>query len=169
MHTSHLHGFWEISCFFSPKPRLQFQYPSLSLCSVCVCVCFLPIHSGHQVRWTYQPVYSFILTFFGVFILYVLYSHTYSKSMDQAGKVANPARGRKMNISLFAFAPENSVSRDGFGSPVPRQPAHLHTQPEYSAYLSDSSRVPRTPCWLNDRVVCTLHTTIILIVCSSGV
>ena len=20
-----------------------------------VCVCFLPIHSGHQVRWTYQP------------------------------------------------------------------------------------------------------------------
>ena len=104
MHTSHLHGFWEISCFFSPKPRLQFQYPSLSLCSVCVCVCFLLIHSGHQVRWTYQPVYSFILTFFGVFILYVLYSHTYSKSMDQAGKVANPARGRKMNISLFAFA-----------------------------------------------------------------
>ena len=23
--------------------------------AVCVCVCFLPIHSGHQVRWTYQP------------------------------------------------------------------------------------------------------------------
>ena len=23
--------------------------------SVCVCVCFLPIHSGHQVLWTYQP------------------------------------------------------------------------------------------------------------------
>ena len=22
---------------------------------LCVCVCFLPIHSGHQVRWTYQP------------------------------------------------------------------------------------------------------------------
>ena len=21
----------------------------------CVCVCFLPIRSGHQVRWTYQP------------------------------------------------------------------------------------------------------------------
>ena len=21
----------------------------------CACVCFLPIHSGHQVRWTYQP------------------------------------------------------------------------------------------------------------------
>ena len=25
-----------------------------NLC-VCVVVCFLPIHSGHQVRWTYQP------------------------------------------------------------------------------------------------------------------
>ena len=22
---------------------------------LCVCLCFLPIHSGHQVRWTYQP------------------------------------------------------------------------------------------------------------------
>ena len=40
-----------------------------------------------------------------------------------------------MNISLSAFALENSVSRDGFGSPVPRQPAHLHTQTEYGAYL----------------------------------
>ena len=26
-----------------------------SECFDCVCVCFLPIHSGHQVRWTYQP------------------------------------------------------------------------------------------------------------------
>ena len=49
----------------------------------------------------------------------------------------------KNNISLSAFAPENLVSRDGFGSPVPRQPAHLHTQAESSAYLRDSSRVPR--------------------------
>ena len=48
-----------------------------------------------------------------------------------------------MNVSLSAFAPENLVSRDGFGSPVPRQPAHLHTQAESDAYLRDSSRVPR--------------------------
>ena len=48
-----------------------------------------------------------------------------------------------MNISLSAFAPENSVSRDGFGSPVPRQPAHLYTLAESGAYLRDSSRVPR--------------------------
>ena len=44
---------------------------------------------------------------------------------------------------LSPFAPENLVSRDGFGSPVPRQPTHLHTQAEYSAYSRDSSRVPR--------------------------
>ena len=38
-----------------------------------------------------------------------------------------------MNISLSAFVPGNLVSRDGFGSPVPRQPAHLHTQAESGA------------------------------------
>ena len=71
---------------------------------------------------------------------------TYSKSMDQPGKVANPACGQlteKIDISLFAFAPENLVSRDGFGSLVPRQPAHLHTQAETGAYLRYPSRVRR--------------------------
>ena len=53
----------------------------------------------------------------------------------------------KMNISLSAFAPKNLASRDGFGSPVPRQPAHLYTRAESGAYLQDSSRVPRRrPC-----------------------
>ena len=33
----------------------------------------------------------------------------------------------KINISLSPFAPEKLASQDGFGSPVPRQPAHLHT------------------------------------------
>ena len=46
--------------------------------------------------------------------------HTYSKSMDQPGKVANPARHHHYNVSLSAFVPENLVSRDGFGNPVPR-------------------------------------------------
>ena len=46
----------------------------------------------------------------------------------------------KMNISLSPFAPDNLVSRGGFGSPVPRQPAHLHTQTESGAYLRDSFR-----------------------------
>ena len=50
----------------------------------------------------------------------------------------------KNNISLSQFAPENLVSRDGFGSPVPRQPAYLYTQEaECSASLWDFSRVPR--------------------------
>ena len=79
-----------------------------------------------------------------------MYGHhiTYSKSMDQPGKVANPVRGqlnREKNISLFAFAPENLVSRDGFGSLVPRQLAHspYYSQAESGACLRDFSRVPR--------------------------
>ena len=67
--------------------------------------------------------------------------------MDQPGKVANPARGqqnREINIPLSPCVPENLVSRDGFGSPVPRQPAHLHTQAEYIwCLLTESSRVAR--------------------------
>ena len=58
--------------------------------------------------------------------------------MDQPGKkVANPARGqlnRENNIPLSPCVPENLVSRDGFSRPVPRQPAHLHTQAESGAY-----------------------------------
>ena len=45
----------------------------------------------------------------------------------------------KINIPMSEFAPKNLVSRDGFGSPAPRQPAHLHTQAESGAYLRDSS------------------------------
>ena len=66
--------------------------------------------------------------------MYVCMVITYSKGKDLPGKVANPARGqlnRENEFSPSPFAPENLVSRDGFGSPVPRQPAHLHTQAEY--------------------------------------
>ena len=76
-----------------------------------------------------------------------MYGHTYSKRiMDQPVRLpillVVSCTG-KMSIPLSAFVPENLVSRDGFGSPVPRQPAHLHTQAESCAYLRDSSRVPR--------------------------
>ena len=56
-----------------------------------------------------------------------MYGHHIEQSKDQPGKVGNPARGHLNSDSLFA--PENLVSRDGFGRPVPRQPTHhLHTQ-----------------------------------------
>ena len=43
--------------------------------------------------------------------------------------------------------PENLISRDVFSRPVPRQPAHFHTQAGSDACLRDSSRVPRRrPC-----------------------
>ena len=66
--------------------------------------------------------------------------------MDQPGKVANPARGQLNRENEHSPVPVRAyelVSRDGFSRPVPRQPAHLHTQAESGAYLRDSSRVPR--------------------------
>ena len=53
------------------------------------------------------------------------------------------SRTGKIDIFLSPFAPENLVSRDRFGHPVLRQPAHLHTRAESGAYLWDSTRVPR--------------------------
>ena len=88
------------------------------------------------------------ITILLVCIMYVcMYGHTYSKSIDQPSKVSNPARGQlnreNKYLYLSVFVPENLVSRDGLGSPVPRQPTHLHTQAESGAYLRDSSRVSR--------------------------
>ena len=56
-----------------------------------------------------------------------MYGHDTQQSMDQPGKVANPARGqlnRENEYSLSPFASENLASRDEFSLPVPRQPAH---------------------------------------------
>ena len=46
----------------------------------------------------------------------------------------------EMKLYLSPFALKNLVSRDGFGIPVQRQPARLHTQAGSCAYLRDSSR-----------------------------
>ena len=43
-------GWHYVKLSLSSVLRLSFS----GMC-VCVCVCLLPIHSGHQVRWTYQP------------------------------------------------------------------------------------------------------------------
>ena len=72
---------------------------------------------------------------------------TFRKSKDQAGKrlpiLLVVSSTGKMNISLFPFAPENLVSRDGFGSPVPRPLAYRHTQAEPGAYFRDCFRIPQ--------------------------
>ena len=62
------------------------------------------------------------------------------KSKDQPGKVANPVCGELNRVNEYFPVPilaliissrlNNLFSRDGFGSSVPRQPAHLHTQAE---------------------------------------
>ena len=109
---------------------------------VCMYVCiFIKLHITAQ-----SGLVILVILCMYVCMYVCMYGHHICQSLDQPGKVANPARGqlnRKMNISLFAFAPDNLVLREGFSRPVPRQPAHLHTQAESGAYLQDSSRVPR--------------------------
>ena len=70
--------------------------------------------------------------------MYVWSSHI--AEYGSTGKVTNLARGqlnRENSIPLSPYVPENLVSRDGFSRPVPRQPAHLHTQAESGAHLRD--------------------------------
>ena len=77
--------------------------------------------------------------------LVCMYRNHIEQSMDQLGKVANPARGqlnRKNNIPLSPCVPENLVSRDGFSRPVPRQPAHLHTQAEWAHKNTKMNKFP---------------------------
>ena len=44
------------------------------------------------------------------------------------------SRSGQIHISLSAFASENLVSRDGFGSPVSRQPAHFYAVDSISPF-----------------------------------
>ena len=72
--------------------------------------------------------------------------HTWH-SIDQPGKVANIyVRGQLNRENKYFTVPvrarEFGLARR-FGSPVPRQPAHLHIQTESGAYLRDSCRFPR--------------------------
>ena len=69
----------------------------------------------------------------GTVLMYVcsmyvcMYGQPYQQSMDQPGKVANPARSqlkRENEYFLVPFAPETLALRDGFSCPVPHQPPH---------------------------------------------
>ena len=117
------------TCMYSRCFRFVFVWCPCMACNVCMYVC----------------MYVFIKLHMYVCMYVCMYGHHIYQSMDQAGKVANPARGhlRKIYIPLSPCVLESLVSRDGFNRPVPRQPAHLHTQAESGAYLRDSPRVPR--------------------------
>ena len=76
-----------------------------------------------------------------------MYGQIYSNIMDRPGELANPVRGqlnREKCIFSYYCSRLRIWSREtGFGSPVPCQPAHLHTKAESGSYLRDFSRVPR--------------------------
>ena len=79
--------------------------------------------------------------------MYVCMVVTYTKSMDQPGEVANPARGqlnRENEHSPVLRACLRIWSHET-GSAVPSRVSLfiLHAQAEYGAYLRDPSRVPR--------------------------
>ena len=68
---------------------------------------------------------------------YSMYDHNiYQVARVRINRVRFPTppvvswTGKINSISLSPFAPENLVSRDEFGRPVPRQPAISHTQAE---------------------------------------
>ena len=98
-------------------------------------------HHRYAIAWPYKPGTGPI----AVNSMYeCTYNHTYIIVarviwINRVNKAANPARGQlnrgRMNISLSPLVPVNLVSRDGFGSPVSRQPVHLHTKAESGAYL----------------------------------
>ena len=74
-----------------------------------------------------------------------MFTHIARVSVDQPGRVAIPARGQLNRESVFfalsAFAPENLVSRHGFGCPVSRQPAHIHTRAESVIYSNREANI----------------------------
>ena len=50
----HTHYWYELGML--KVPALSTTEDTRYICYYCVCfLCFLPIYSGHQVRWTYQP------------------------------------------------------------------------------------------------------------------
>ena len=57
-----------------------------------------------------------------------MYGHPLKQIGHQPGKIAKPARGQlnreHMHFPPSPFTPDDLVSRDGFGRPVPRQPDH---------------------------------------------
>ena len=75
-----------------------------------------------------------------------MFTHIARVSVDQPGRVAIPARGQlnreeSVFFALSAFAPENLVSRHGFGNPVSRQPALIHTQAESGIYRNREANI----------------------------
>ena len=100
---------------------------------------------GHTMSYTHTCC-SRLVTYVCMYIMLMVITYYYYSKLVRINRVRLPillvvvSRTGKINvISLSLFAPENLlVSReDGFGSHVPRQPAHLR------AYLRDSSRFPR--------------------------
>ena len=89
---------------------------------MCVFPKVLDVSQFLEIR-NYRPLYTYVVLIFqNVSELQVcMYGHTYSKSMDQPGKVANPACGKLNRENVFFLRPRSRLriwSRET-GSAVP--------------------------------------------------
>ena len=85
---------------------------------MCVCVCFLPINSGHQVRWTYQPGFFIHLPSAVRALMFLAKGihHSFPSSTVKSNFVyqqfnRSPLVGHFIFI-LFYFSQKNPVYRD---------------------------------------------------------
>ena len=156
LYVSTMDQFYSRSCCIPRGHASSRLVPSVVLYSILLCSIPISVQDSAHVRSVYCSVCRVFVSFYWYYrrattvlllycSMYVWLSHI---ARVKTTRVRLPIllvvswRG-KMNISLSPFAPENLVSQDSFGSPVPRQPAHLHTQAESGAYLRDFSLFPR--------------------------
>ena len=121
-----------------PSLRFYAVGSSLFLLSVCFCLCSL-FYRDDVLCWLLlaRP------------FLYAFHAHLrfpvdlvwFRLSCDHGWIRSGSVNVRKQQ-QLSPFAPENLFSRDGFGSPVSRQPAHLYTYAESGAYRKERSKRP---------------------------
>ena len=124
------------------NPAVNTPRPSRGVCvCICVCVCFLPIHSGHQVRWTYQPgshrrkvTQDFSSTFFLRWVPYFFsregFSHSFPSSTVKSNLCANDL------IVLHPLGIFNFVFQFfGEKNPVCRDRTHVLTCQRVTRYL----------------------------------
>ena len=96
------HSVETVGCYGRRMGKIALNYLFGLACSVRVdhsrvdCRLIIPAEctNDNVVRGVMSRVIPVVQLSPCLVILYILYGHTYSKSMDQPGKVANPARGQ---------------------------------------------------------------------------
>ena len=130
----------------------------------CVCVCFLPIHSGHQVRWTYQPgshrrkvTHCYIPS--SVAVHYLKTELTYLSSQSPGVSIHHSAIiARVISLLLVLYY---RAGRPG-SSEVPRNPLtrwDVSSVPANGIFLKLKNKNKNAQRVENDQIVSTQNST----------